>query len=84
MSEFPGKGPAITAACCYKETMWAVLGLHTHTHTHIPVRHTYIHMNVTDTLHARKYSSHTNMSHVCHTHTYVIEIHVYTHTYLSM
>ena len=88
MSEFPGKGPAITAACCYKETMWAVLGLHTHTHTHPGTSHIHTHechrhATCTQVLITHKHVTRMSHTYVCHrvtrVHTHVPQ-HVSTST----
>ena len=49
---------------------------YTHTHTHTPVHHTYIHKNVTHTLHRHMHMSHTQTR---HTHTLVSHIYTLCH-----
>ena len=85
-SELPGKGP-VTAAWCYKEAMWAVLGLHTqaHKHTHVYITHTYAWMS--HSLHRHMQTCHTQTrhthAHVCHTHIMSWK-YTWTHMYLSI
>ena len=81
MSEFPGKGPVTTAAWCYKETVWALLGLHTHAHTHAHPGTSHIHTHEchTHVTRTQVFTTHKHVTHVCHTHTYVTDTHVHTH-----
>ena len=72
MSEFPGKGPVTTAAWCYKETVWALLGLHTHAHTHAHPGTSHIH---THECHTHVTRTQVSITHKHVTHTYVTQTH---------
>lgn len=82
-SELPGKGP-VTAACCYKEAMWAVLGYtHRHTNTHTCISHIHT-LRMSHSLHRHMQTCHTQTRYTC---TRMSHIHImswkytWTHTY---